>query len=120
MPREARLDGPGALHQVMVRGIERTAIVFDDEDRLEFLNWIGKAADKTGTVIYVWAMMTNHAHLLLRIGLTGLLSFIRKVLTGRYHSTNGINEKDICFRTVTNRYSAKRSPTLSSRSAISI
>jgi hypothetical protein len=53
MPRGARLDAPGALHHVMVRGIERTAIVIDDEDRLDFLNRIGKASDKTGTVIYV-------------------------------------------------------------------
>jgi len=53
---------------VMLRGIERTAIVFDDEDRLDFLNRIGKASDKIGTVIYAWALMTNHAHLLLRSG----------------------------------------------------
>jgi putative transposase len=42
MPRGARLDEPGALHHVMVRGIDRTVIVFDDEDRLDFLNRIGK------------------------------------------------------------------------------
>ena len=60
MPRGARLDAPGALHHVMVRGIDRTAIVFDDEDRLDFLSRIGKAAEKTGTLIYAWALMTNH------------------------------------------------------------
>jgi putative transposase len=71
MPRGARLDWLGALHHVMVRGIDRTAIVVDDEDRVDFLNRIGKAAEKTGTVIYAWALMTNHAHLLLRRGLAG-------------------------------------------------
>ncbi|MCF8384051.1 MAG: transposase [Chlorobium sp.] len=88
MPRGARLDAPGALHHVMVRGIERTAIVFDDEDRLDFLNRIDKASDKTGTVIYAWALMTNHAHLLLRSGLEGLPTFMRKVLTGYSVSFN--------------------------------
>jgi len=88
MPRGARLDAPGALHHVMVRGIERTAIVFDDEDRLDFLNRIGKASDKTGTVIYAWALMTNHAHLLLRSGSAGLPTFMRKVLTGYSVSFN--------------------------------
>ena len=82
MPRGARLDEPGALHHVMVRGIERTDIVFDDEDRMDFLKRIGKAAAGTGTVIYAWALMTNHAHLLLRSGTAGLSSFMRKVLTG--------------------------------------
>jgi hypothetical protein len=33
MPRQARLDAPGTLHHVMVRGIERTQIVRDDADR---------------------------------------------------------------------------------------
>jgi hypothetical protein len=32
MPRGARLDAPGALHHVMVRGIDHTALVIDDED----------------------------------------------------------------------------------------
>jgi len=37
MPRQARLDAPGVLHHVMVRGIERRAIFRDDADRAEFV-----------------------------------------------------------------------------------
>jgi hypothetical protein len=33
MPRQARLDAPGTLHHVIVRGLERGAIVRDDADR---------------------------------------------------------------------------------------
>jgi len=33
MPRGARLDAPGTLRPVMVRGIEGHRIVIDDEDR---------------------------------------------------------------------------------------
>jgi putative transposase len=51
MPRGARLDAPGSLHHEMVRGIENTAIVIDDEERLDFLKRIGKTAEKTETVI---------------------------------------------------------------------
>jgi hypothetical protein len=36
MPRRARLDAPGALHHVMVRGIERRRIVNDVADRKNF------------------------------------------------------------------------------------
>jgi hypothetical protein len=37
MPRKARLDAPGALHHVIVRGIERRKIFLDDIDRDNFL-----------------------------------------------------------------------------------
>jgi len=37
MPRGARLDTPGTLHHVLVRGIEQGSIVRDDSDRVEFL-----------------------------------------------------------------------------------
>ena len=33
MPRQARLDAPGTLHHVMVRGLERRPIFRDDADR---------------------------------------------------------------------------------------
>jgi hypothetical protein len=33
MPRQARLDAPGALQHVMARGIERRKIFWDDKDR---------------------------------------------------------------------------------------
>jgi len=33
MPRKARIDAPGALHHIIVRGIERRRIFSDDQDR---------------------------------------------------------------------------------------
>ena len=36
MPRQARLDAPGILHHVMVRGLERRPIFRDDVDRRDF------------------------------------------------------------------------------------
>ncbi|MEJ2684488.1 MAG: hypothetical protein P8Z71_08850 [Candidatus Sulfobium sp.] len=42
MPRRARLDFPGTLHHVIVRGIEKKSIVQDDEDAylLELVRYI--------------------------------------------------------------------------------
>lgn len=34
MPRQARLDDPGTLHHVMIRGIEGKSIFRDSHDRL--------------------------------------------------------------------------------------
>jgi hypothetical protein len=32
MPRKARIDAPGALHHIIIRGIERKTIFRDAED----------------------------------------------------------------------------------------
>jgi DNA-directed RNA polymerase specialized sigma24 family protein len=37
MPRRARLDAPGTLHHVIVRGIEKRRIADDDQDRKLFV-----------------------------------------------------------------------------------
>jgi REP element-mobilizing transposase RayT len=82
MPRQARLDIPGTLHHVIVRGIERRKIVDDRKDRDRFVFRMGQLASETGTVIYAWALMTTHAHILLRSGVDGLSNFMRRFLTG--------------------------------------
>lgn len=82
MPRQARLDTPGTLHHVIIRGIEKRRIVDDDQDRKNFVKRFGDLADETGTRIYAWSLLTNHAHLLLRSGPMGLPSFMRRLLTG--------------------------------------
>lgn len=82
MPRQARLDAPGTLHHVMIRGIEKRIIVEDDQDRMAFVTRMGKQAKKTGTGIYAWALLDNHAHILLRSGSIGLPGFMRRFLTG--------------------------------------
>ena len=51
MPRGARLDSPGTLHHVIVRGIERKEIVNDHKDRKNFLTRMGDIALETGTAI---------------------------------------------------------------------
>lgn len=82
MPRQARLDCSGTLHHVMVRGIEKRKIVDDDKDRDRFVSRLGQCASDTKTAIYAWALMPNHAHILLRSGPRGLSSFMRRFLTG--------------------------------------
>jgi len=82
MPRQARLDAPGTLHHVIVRGIERANIVADQKDRETFITRLGEVATATGMTIYAWALLPNHAHLLLRSGPQGLPRFMRRFLTG--------------------------------------
>ena len=88
MPRRARLDAPGTLHHVMVRGIEKRRIVNDVADRKNFIKRLGELSVDTKTNIYAWALMTNHAHILLRSAEIGLSGFMRRLLTGYAISYN--------------------------------
>ena len=88
MPRRARLDAPGTLHHVIIRGINKRRIVNDAADRKNFIKRLGELADVTKTSIYAWALMTNHAHILLRSAEIGLSGFMRRLLTGYAISYN--------------------------------
>jgi REP element-mobilizing transposase RayT len=72
----------------MLRGIERGDIVGGDEDREDFVTRLGDLAQATQTAIYAWALMDNHAHILLRSGSQGLSLFMRRFLTGYAVSFN--------------------------------
>jgi REP element-mobilizing transposase RayT len=88
MPRRARLDTPGTLHHVIVRGIEKRRIVNDVADRKNFVTRMGQLALETQTGIYAWALMTNHAHILMRSAKIGLSGYMRRLLTGYAISYN--------------------------------
>ena len=88
MPRQARLDAPGTLHHVIIRGIEKKKIVSYDQDRQDFVARMGTIALETETSVYAWALMTNHAHILLRSGPSGLPLYMRRFLSGYAVSYN--------------------------------
>jgi putative transposase len=88
MPRKARIDAAGALHHIIVRGIERRKIFSDDQDRYDFLARIGSILEQTRTACYAWALMPNHFHLLLRTGAYPVATVMRRLLTGYAISFN--------------------------------
>ena len=88
MPQKARLDAPGTLHHVIIRGIERRPIVGDEKDRENFVSRLGHLAAETETGIFAWTLMTNHAHILLRSSEIGLSGFMCRRLTSYAISYN--------------------------------
>jgi putative transposase len=88
MPRKARIDAPGALHHIIVRGIERRRIFSDDQDRNNFIERLGDILAETQTFCFAWALIPNHAHILLRTGQTPLATVMRRLLTGYAVSYN--------------------------------
>ena len=82
MPRQARLDAPGVLHHVIARGIERGVVFRDDADREDFVRRLAQAAGSGAIVVYAWALLPNHFHLLVRSGKAPLSRVMRGLLTG--------------------------------------
>ncbi len=82
MPRKARIDIPGLLQHVIVRGIEKRKIFLDDHDRGLFVNRFFSLLEETSTDCFAWALLGNHVHALLRCNRTKLSVFMRRLLTG--------------------------------------
>ncbi|MCP4627118.1 MAG: transposase [bacterium] len=82
MPRRARIDAPGALHHIIFRGIEGTAIFKDALDYRNFIERLGNILEESSTPCLAWALLTNHAHLLLKTGTTPIATVMRRLLTG--------------------------------------
>ena len=82
MPRKSRIDTPGALHHVIVRGIERRKIFRSDYDRKNILARLAKLIPETRTECFAWAIIPNHFHLLLRTGSVPIAVLMNRLLTG--------------------------------------
>ena len=82
MPRKSRIDAPGALHHLIVRGIERRKIFDDDTDRNSFIDRLDHIVTDTKTGCYAWALIPNHFHLLFRTGQVPIATVMQRLLTG--------------------------------------
>ena len=80
MPRQARIDIPGLLQHVIVRGIERRKIFRTDIDRTDFVERLSKLLEETDTDCFAWALIPNHFHLLLRPNHGTLKQCMRRLL----------------------------------------
>jgi REP element-mobilizing transposase RayT len=84
MARQLRIEYPGAFYHVTSRGNQRQAIVQDDQDRLTFLDYLGKAHEKFGGLVHAFCLMDNHFHLLFetpRGNLSRIMHFINTSYT---------------------------------------
>ena len=74
--------------KLQVTHIERRKIFYDNDNRDNFLERLGTVLTDTGTPCYAWALMPNHAHILLKTGITPIATVVRRLLTGYAVSFN--------------------------------
>ena len=108
MPRQARIDAPGGLNHIIIRGIERTLIFTDDRDRENFLERLSQQVTESQTPYYAWSLMSNHAHLLLRTGRVAIASIMRRLLTGYAVSFNKRHRRHRHLKTTTNPFCVRK------------
>jgi REP element-mobilizing transposase RayT len=66
----------------MIRGLDRQLIFRTEADRVDFINRVTDVHKATGLTILAWALLPNHAHLLVRTGQRPLSTAMRSLLTG--------------------------------------
>ncbi|MEI6535634.1 MAG: transposase [Verrucomicrobiaceae bacterium] len=88
MPRQPRLQHPGAHYHVMARGNRREAIFRDDADRRFFLHALGQACERTGWEVLAWVLLDNHYHLVLHTpeaNLVAGMKWLQNAYTRRFN-----------------------------------
>ena len=65
MARQPRFVLPGHSQPIIIRGNNRRAIFYADEDYGFYLEKLKEASNQFGCSVHVYVLMTNHVHLLL-------------------------------------------------------
>jgi len=95
MARAWRIEFEGALYHVLSRGNEKRDIFYGDDDRRLFLDTLGDMAQRFEIEVFVYVLMDNHYHLLLRTrraNLSRAMQWLGVTYTNRFnarHSRSG-------------------------------
>lgn len=77
MPREQRIEYPGAYYHVMARGDRGDDIVQDVEDRRRFEQTLEEVVELGGWEVLAWTLMSNHYHLVIHTPEANLVEGMR-------------------------------------------
>ena len=77
MPRHLRVEYPGAIYHVTIRGNARQNIFNDDHDRERFLQRLADSVETYGEQLYLFCLMSNHVHLVVETPSPNLRKFMQ-------------------------------------------
>ncbi len=104
MPRQIRIEYPGAIYHVLSRGDRREPIFLDDGDCHDFIKTLGEACLKTGFEIHAFCLMKNHFHLVVETPEGNLVAGMRWLLSTYSNRFN--HRHDQCGHVFSGRYKA--------------
>ncbi len=79
MPRYPRKMSDSNTYHVMIRGNEKRKIFFDDEDRHQFLDTMGRMNVDNNYYLYAYCLMENHVHLLIKEGNDSISKIMKRI-----------------------------------------
>jgi len=81
MPRPIRKKFAGAKYHVTLRGNARQVIFCGERDYSRFRDQMEHAVEMDGVVLYAWACLPNHVHLLVETPLSNIDRFMQRLST---------------------------------------
>lgn len=88
MPRPLRIEYENAIYHVMNRGRGRQSIFHHDDYYHAFLETLGEACYRFGSIMHAYCLMGNHYHMLVQTPLANLcrvMQHVDGVYTQRYN-----------------------------------
>ncbi|MFZ7133092.1 MAG: transposase [Eubacteriales bacterium] len=83
MPRAARKISSTGIYHIMIRGIDRTDIFRDEDDKDKFIEILEKVKKEMDFELYGYCLMDNHAHFIIKENEVSI-SLIMKKICGTY------------------------------------
>jgi len=80
MARRARIEYEGACYHVVTRGNRKEPIFLDNEDKKRFLSKLRQYKRRYGFLLYAYALMDNHIHLVIETTRVPLSRIMQGVL----------------------------------------
>ncbi len=81
MPRPWRIAYAGAKYHITSRGNARAAVFLAEEDYERFLKQLASALERDEVILYAYALMPNHYHLLIETPLGNVQRFMQRLNT---------------------------------------
>jgi putative transposase len=94
VPRQLRIQYPGAVYHVMNRGDHRAAIFQEEQDYESFLQTLGQACQKALWQVHAYCLMRNHFHFVIETPQATLVLGM-KWLLGTYTSRFNRKHKQV-------------------------
>jgi len=79
VPRQIRIEYPGAIYHQLNRGDRREALCRDDGDCHDFIKTLAGACQKTGFEVHAYCLMENHFHLVVETPEGNLVAGMRRL-----------------------------------------
>lgn len=79
MARQPRKKSESGIYHILMRGINRQVIFEDEYDYIRFLQTLDKYKEQSGFTLFAYCLMSNHVHLLLKVGQEPLEQLMRRI-----------------------------------------